>query len=98
MYGPFFFIEMTANGSIHLDVPQSWLFPQLADDSTGFVYQQDGTPPDWSHGNVRAYLNDELPYPELAVLAVMTRSPDLTPCSFGDALRTLPVYAHYQKR
>ena len=89
VYGPFFFSEKTVNGSIYLDMLQLWLFPQLAEDSTDFVYQHDGAPPHWSL-DVRAYLNDELPHRwigrvganDLAFLPWPPRSPDLTPCDF----------------
>ena len=39
MYGPFFFIAQTVIGS-YLDILQLSLFPQLAENSTDFVYQQ----------------------------------------------------------
>ncbi|GBM93193.1 hypothetical protein AVEN_93750-1 [Araneus ventricosus] len=63
------------------------LFPQLANDSRDFVFQQDGAPPHWNI-RVRRYLNDELPHRWFGMRMTSLcsldppRSPDLTPCDF----------------
>lgn len=45
VYRSFFFIEKTVDGSIYLDMSQLRSFPQLAENSMNFVYQQEGAPP-----------------------------------------------------
>jgi hypothetical protein len=59
VYGPFFFTETTITGISYLDMLQQWLLPQLEEDSPGFIFQQDGAPPQF-HNEVRSELNDRL--------------------------------------
>ena len=62
VYGPFFFMETTITGIVHLDMLQEFLIPQLdEDDQEGRIhFQQDGAPPHYL-GEVREYLNARFP-------------------------------------
>jgi len=47
VYGPFFFNESTVNGISYLEMIQTWLFPQLNNDSDDYIFQQDGALSHW---------------------------------------------------
>lgn len=89
VYGPFFFTENTVNGRSYLEMLQTWLFPQLNNNSDDYIYQQDGAPPHW-HLDVRGFLNETLPNRwigrngtnDLTLCSWPPRSPDLTPCDY----------------
>ena len=53
-------MENTVTGHSYLDIPQNWLFPQLNEDFSDYIFQQDRAPPRW-HVDVRHYLNEILP-------------------------------------
>lgn len=77
VYGPFFFNENTVNGRSYLEMLQTWLFPQLNNDSDDYIFQQDGAPPHW-HLDVRRFLNETLPNRWIG----RNGSNDLTLCSW----------------
>lgn len=89
VYGPFFFMEKTVTGIVYLDMLQLWLMPQLQEDYSSFIFQQDGAPPHYLN-HVRHFLNNELPHRWIGrgsdddnrLLPWPPRSPDLTPCDF----------------
>ncbi|PNF19251.1 hypothetical protein B7P43_G08008 [Cryptotermes secundus] len=62
-----------------------WLFPQLASDSSDYIFQQDGAPPHF-HRKVRGLLCLVLPQRWTGRAAPLLRwpprSPDITPCDF----------------
>ena len=68
---------------------QTWLLPQMSEDSEDFIFQQDEAPPHW-HRDVRYFLNESLPQrwigrvgkEDLSLQFWPPRSPDLTPCDF----------------
>ncbi|GBL65379.1 hypothetical protein AVEN_50080-1 [Araneus ventricosus] len=60
------------------------LFPQMADDSKDFVFQQDGAPPHWKI-HIRLCGNDELPHRWIGrtnELAFFPCPPSPLPCDF----------------
>ena len=68
---------------------QSWLLPQMSEDSENFIFQQGRNPPHWNR-DVRCFLNESLPQrwigrvgkEDLALQFWPPKSPDLTPCEF----------------
>jgi len=67
---------------------ENWLMPQLNEDSSDYIFQQDGSPARYK--DVRGYLNRNLPQRWIgrtgkedgALMRWPPRSPDLTLCDF----------------
>ena len=86
--GPYFFDDVTVNGSDYLNMLTTWLFQRLPPNNT-FIFQQDGAPPHWAL-QTRAFLNQQLPKRwigraaarDQCLLPWPPRSPDLTPLDF----------------
>jgi hypothetical protein len=55
--GPFFFVEATVSGRVHLDMLEQFLYPQVTDMQPNIIFQQDGAPPPWWSLEVRRSLS-----------------------------------------
>jgi len=71
VHGPFFFIENTVNGKYYLEMLQTWLLPQLNNDSVDYIFQQFEAPPHW-HSDVRDLLNKHFLTVGLVAIGLMT--------------------------
>ncbi|GBN07897.1 hypothetical protein AVEN_274584-1 [Araneus ventricosus] len=82
-------MENAVTGSTYLDMLEIWLFPQIKEDLSNFLFQQEWAPPHWSI-EVRRFLNKELPCSSiyrsgpdgLMLHSWPPRSPGMTPCDF----------------
>jgi hypothetical protein len=47
VYEPIFFVEKTITGSVHMDISENQLWPQMAEDigQESRIFQQDRAPP-----------------------------------------------------
>jgi hypothetical protein len=81
--GPFFFHESTITSAVYLDMPENFVFPQIAE-VDGLIFQQDGAPPHFG-AIVRTALDERFPDRCIGRGGTINwppRSPDLTPMDF----------------